>query len=315
MKKSLKFVLIVFVYSLLTIVTSAIMPYSQAFKTASAESDPMSAVFVLVSGVLFCFAICFIAANANWRGAKRIIGIIFTVFMIASFMTQIETWFFGKVFPLLTLLDILYITLTPLPPIVAATVLGVKFFGLGGPPEEYTSIPVAPIIWRVAALGIIYTAVYFIFGYFVAWQFTELRLFYSGSAEKTGFIGQLMNNVNNNPVIYPFQVMRGIMFAAFILPLVYMLRKHKGKFIISVWLVYFTTAVVLIIPNILFPDAVRWAHFYEMATSMSLFGIIAGLILYTPTARARAGANTSSGKAYRRRRGRKREHRHGRGRR
>ena len=94
MKKALKFVLIVFLYSLLTIVTTTAMPYSQAFNEASANSDPMSVVYVLISSALFCFAICFIAANANWRGANRAIGIIFAVFMIASFMTQIETWFF-----------------------------------------------------------------------------------------------------------------------------------------------------------------------------------------------------------------------------
>ncbi|MCL2058640.1 MAG: hypothetical protein FWH01_06225 [Oscillospiraceae bacterium] len=293
MKKALKFVLIVFLYSLLTIVTTTAMPYSQAFNEASANSDPMSVVYVLISSALFCFAICFIAANANWRGAKRAIGIIFAVFMIASFMTQIETWFFGDVFPLLTVLDILYITLAPLPSIVAATLLGIKFFGHGGPVEASAPVPIAQIAWRVAALGFIYAAVYFIFGYFVAWQFGELRLFYSGSTENAGFVGQLMNNINDNPVIYPFQVMRGFMFASFILPLVNMLRDNRVKCIISVWLVYFTTAIVLIIPNILFPDAVRWAHFYEMSSSMSLFGIIVGFVLYTPT--AAAGKRSSGG--------------------
>ena len=201
-------------------------------------------------------------------------------------MTQIETWFFGDVFPLLTDLDIFYIMLAPLPSIITATLLGIKFFGRGGPAEDSAPVPIAQIVWRVAALGFVYAAIYFIFGYFVAWQFGELRLFYSGSTENAGFIGQLTNNINNNPVIYPFQVMRGFMFAAFILPLVYMLRDNRKKFIISIWLVYLTTAIVLIIPNILFPDAVRWAHFYEMASSMSLFGIIVGFILYAPVSGA-----------------------------
>ena len=65
MKKAYKFWLIVFVYGLLTIVTTTAMPYSQTFKEASVESDPMSAVYLQFSSALFCFTICFIAANAN----------------------------------------------------------------------------------------------------------------------------------------------------------------------------------------------------------------------------------------------------------
>lgn len=278
MKKILKFMLIVFVYSVLFIATTA-LPFSQEFQSANAEADPLSAVFLFISSVFNCYAICFIASNSNWRGMKRAIGIAFSVFMIAAFMTQIETLFFGEAFPILTKADVILIMLSTLPSIVAATLLGIKFFGNSEPECKVEPVEILPLIKRIAVLGLIYTAVYFLFGYFVAWQFEELRVFYSGSAEDAGFIGQLMNNVRDNPIIYPFQFIRGTMFVSFSLPLLFMLRDDKKKYVVSCCLVYLTTAVSLIIPNFLFPDTVRWAHFYEMTSSMSLFGVITGLIL------------------------------------
>ena len=285
MKKFLKFLLIAFAYTLLFMVTNAILPFSQAFTEASADADPLSAVFLFICSIFNCFTICFIAANSNWRGMKRAVGIIFVVFMIAAFMTQIETLFFGGAFPVLTKFDVILIMLAMLPSIVIATLLGIQFFGSRKPVGKGGPVPIQPLMGRLAALGLIYVAVYFLFGYFVAWQFEEVRVFYSGSRSNTGFIGQLMNNANDNPIIYPFQFIRGIMFASFSLPLFFMLRHNKKKFVISCCLVYLSTAVVLILPNTLFPDAVRWAHFYEMASSMLLFGIITGLVLYVPEKR------------------------------
>jgi len=120
-----------------------------------------------------------------------------------------------------------------------------------------------------------------LFGYFVAWQFEELRLFYSDSTEKLSFWGQMANNIKTNPIIIPFQILRGILFGIAIIPIKNMVSKNKTVFIISVCLIYLCTAVVLIIPNVLFPDMVRIAHLMEMSSSMLLFGIIVGNILWS----------------------------------
>jgi len=118
-----------------------------------------------------------------------------------------------------------------------------------------------------------------IFGYFVAWQFEELRLFYTGSIEKLSFFGQMANIAKTNPITFPFQILRGILFGAAVIPIINMI-KNKSVFIINVCLIYLCTAIVLIIPNVLFPDIVRIAHLIEMFSSMLLFGIIAGIIMW-----------------------------------
>jgi hypothetical protein len=123
-----------------------------------------------------------------------------------------------------------------------------------------------------------------IFGYFVAWQFEELRLFYSGSTEKLSFWGKMANNILTNPIIVPFQILRGILFGAAIIPIRNMINT-KNTFIASVCLVYLCTAVQLVIPNVLFPDVVRIAHLIEMSSSMLLFGLIVGNILWSNKSR------------------------------
>jgi len=282
MKKVLKFFLIVFVYIVVYIASNAVMPFSQAFREIAAETSSLSGFFLFICCCAFiCFTICYIVAKSRWRGAKCVAGISFVVFMTASFMTQIETLFFGSAFPVLTKTDIFSIMLVMLPPIFIGVKLGVVFFGEREPAEKSDPIRASTLVPIIAILGLIYAAIYFLFGYFVAWQFEELRVFYSGSAENAGFIGVLINNAVNDPIIYPFQFVRGIMFVSFSLPLLYMTReKGRKNFIISVCLTYLITAVLLVIPNALFPDVVRWAHFIEMTSSMLIFGIITGFGLW-----------------------------------
>ena len=72
-----------------------------------------------------------------------------------------------------------------------------------------------------------------------------------------GFIGQLIHNLNDNFIIYLFQICRGVLFS------VLFLFKNKKDFIIATTMVFLTTAFVLIIPNVLFPDAMRIQYFYR----------------------------------------------------
>jgi hypothetical protein len=85
--------------------------------------------------------------------------------------------------------------------------------------------------------------------------------------------------MSDQRLLIPIQIIRGILFGLFIIPLRKMISS-KTKFITSVCFVYLCTAFSLIIPNVLFPDIVRIAHFIGMTGSMSLFGIIAGNILW-----------------------------------
>jgi hypothetical protein len=200
------------------------------------------------------------------------------MFFVQYFMTQIETLFFGGAFPVLTKPDIILIMLAGLFPLLGTVPLLVKFFKNKNIVYEKSKINIKDITIKLAVIGILYLCVYMVFGYFVAWQSEELRLFYTGSTEKLSFWGQMANNIKTNTVIIPFQILRGILFGVAIIPLRNMVNKNKIIFIINVCLIYLCTAIVLIIPNALFPDKVRIAHLIEMSSSMLFFGIIVGNI-------------------------------------
>ena len=278
-KTFFRFVLCIAVYTIIFTLSNALLPFSQGFRELDVSGNPLGILFVLVNAAWVCFTIFFIARNSHWKGKKLFLGIVSILFFVQSFMTQIETLFFGDAFPVLTKLDIILIMFAGLFPLLATTPLIIKFFQNKHIEGESIKINIQSALIKLGIIGVIYLIVYMFFGYFVAWQFEELRVFYSGSPEKLSFFGQLVNNIKTNPVIYPFQIIRGILFGVFVLPLVNMINK-KPALIISVCLVFLCTAFMLIIPNVLFPDKVRFAHLIEMSSSMLVFGIIVGRILW-----------------------------------
>jgi hypothetical protein len=280
MKTFLKLSLSVIVYNFIFILANAILPFSQGFRELGASENPMGLLFMLIASVWVCFTIYYIIKHSYLGGIKLFLNILFVLFFVQCFMTQIETLFFGEAFPVLTKSDVIFIIFAGIFPLLATIPLLIKFFQNKDVSVVREKIKVKSIVLKLGIIGIIYLFVYMLFGYFVAWQFEELRLFYSGSSEKLSFWGQLVNNMQTNPVIYPFQVLRGILFGVFIIPLISTVNKSKIAFVTSVCLVYLCTAILLIIPNALFPDTVRLAHLIEMTSSMLLFGIIAGNILW-----------------------------------
>ena len=279
-KTPLKFILCILVYAIVFIASNALMPFSQGFKELAASGNSAGILFILVFAAWVCFTVFFIIRNTPWNGIKLFINIVFVVFFIQSLMTQIETMFFSHAFSAFPKLDIVFVTLAGLFPVLVVVLLLVKFFQNKDSAFEMNKIRIKSTFIRLGVIGVIYLFVYMIFGYFVAWQFEELRIFYTGSPEKLSFWGQTVNNFKTNPIIFPFQIIRGILFGAAIIPIRNIVNKSKIIFITSVCLLYLCTAIQLIIPNALFPDMVRLAHLVEMSSSMLLFGIIVGNILW-----------------------------------
>jgi hypothetical protein len=281
----LKLAVLTVVYAVFFIVSNALAPFSAGFKelnSAASGSPDMSIGGFLFTGAWVCFTVYFIVTHSRLRGFKLFASLAGPLFFIQYVMTQIETLFFGNAFAALTRLDIALITITGLAPTAAVVLLAMVFFkrskDVTGTAVRKKNIPIRTLLVKLGAFGFIYLAVYMVFGYFVAWQSEPLRVFYTGLPDKLSFFGQLMFNAQSNRIIYPFQILRGILFGAAVLPL-WSLAQTKRDFTISTCLVYLCCAVVLIVPNPLFPDAVRYAHLIEMASSMLLLGIIAGNLI------------------------------------
>ncbi len=284
MKTILRFILLVFVTTIAFLGVSAILPYSGAFKAASANTDPSGIIYVLITDAWICMTIMYIVKHSRWKPSRLIPALMFSLFFIYSFMAQIETYFFSAAFKILTKKDIFLIMLANGVIIFTGVPLAVKLFGKGRRSDTGNRIRYLPsfsfsqMIIKLTVIGIIYMIIYFVFGYYVAWQVKDLRIFYSGHPDDYGFMSVLTNNFHQNPVIYPFQFLRGLLFGLFVLPLAVMFKDRPGVLLISLILVFLSLGVSLIIPNFLFPDTVRWAHFAEMISSMFVFAITVWLI-------------------------------------
>lgn len=283
MKNIVKFLIVFTTYTIVFILANGMMPFSQAFKEASARTaaGPLDLLYVVISCLWFSSTICYTVYHTKWKGVKLALGVITVISLVHPVLTQVETLFFGSAFTVISKSDILLIMLAGILPLLASVPLAVKMWSKEKSRESVYDSPinVTKLAISIVLVGFVYMIVYFVFGYFVAWKSEAVRIFYSGDSQDIGFGAKLLENWRENPVIYPLQFMRGILFGIAASPLLYMGRNRRREFIISICLLYLCTAIVLIIPNFLFPDMVRWAHFIEMFLSMLLFGVMTGLIM------------------------------------
>jgi hypothetical protein len=279
MKILLKILGISLLATIIYIIGSAVIPFSESFKEIINQgADPTDLFYLLLVHIWITATVFYIATKSEWNKNRIFYSEMFVFIGVYSFMTQTETLFFSDTFTALSKTDgwlIMLANAIALIVIIPLTLILVKKSNSESKPK--TDIKLIEILGKVLLLAGVYVLIYFLFGYFVAWQFADLREFYSGTAEKASFIQIMTENFQNSNII-PFQFLRGILFSVFILPVVFMLRNKRKEFLISLILIYTTTAIVLIIPNALFPETVRWAHFIEMLSSMSLFALITWVV-------------------------------------
>ena len=251
----------------------SMFPFSEWFIENSSKQETnllLTLVYMLsISGTIF-----FIVSNARCKGKELYTAAIGSVFFILSFMTQIETIIFGNAFVGLSLHDILLMVLGDLISIIITGFLYILILKRKTVEHEIVAIDWKNFFKYLLINGLIYMVIYFIFGYFLAWKSEELRIFYTGSAQDVGFLHKLYENARDNAIIYPIQFVRGMLFTLGTLPLMRIKWNSKHGFLISVCAVFLCTGMGLIVPNFLFPNAVRLAHFVEMISSMLLFGVI-----------------------------------------
>ena len=280
-KTIIKLLVAVCVYTVIFMIANAVLPFSAEFaELKNSTGNPAALLYLLFNNAWICFTIFYIIKNSNYPKMKMFISILFVMFFIQPFLVQIETLLFSYAFITLSKMDIIFIMAAGFLPLAGVLPLLFKFFYVDSTAHIKNKLLIKDAIIKIGLIVVIYLCIYMLFGYFVAWQFKELRLFYTGSIEKLSFFGQMENNLKNNPVIIPFQILRGILFGLAIIPIKKMFNKNKINFIICVCLIYLSAAIVLIIPNVLFPNIVRIAHLIEMCSSMLLFGIIAGVIIH-----------------------------------
>lgn len=139
---------------------------------------------------------------------------------------------------------------------------------------------------KVAVLSVVlYPVLFFVFGYFVAFRFPAVRAFY-GVAADVGFWRQMARTFAATPSVYPFEVLRGLLWVALALPV---LRTTRGPWWRgTLWVALLFALVqndVHLLPNPLMPAPVRAVHFVETTSSNFIWAWCIGYLLSRSHAR------------------------------
>jgi hypothetical protein len=224
--------------------------------------------------------------RSRWHGLVLVGAAILVQFGVETFMSQIETLYFNRA---------LQLGMAELVGIVAAGALRALVFaplavfilGRMKKPvqleEQKAAVKLPGWGVRFAALAVLYVVVYFVFGYFVAWQWPETRQFYSGTTAIKPFFAHFGDLFRANPSIVPFQLLRGALWTALALLIVRMMRakRWEGSLAVALTFAGLLCSGLGLFPNPYMPPAVRQSHFFELLSSMLAFGGIAGWVMYS----------------------------------
>jgi hypothetical protein len=219
---------------------------------------------------------------SRWYGYKLIVVIFLLIFIIQYLLGMVEAvWFNDRLqMPLSGIQSIVlsgFILSLLFSPLIVWIGSG---FTLRRNPDDYVipdRLPEKLLAKTVLLAVLIYPALYFLAGYYIAWQFEPVRLFYTGSAEMESFGKMMWENFRSG--LYFFQIMRGIIWVGVALPVYVMTRGAFWQRGILIGLLF---ALLMnaqhLIPNPYFPVGVTAAHFVETASSNFIWGFIIALI-------------------------------------
>ncbi len=259
---------------------SMILPLSRTITDAVPPTGMFSLpVAMMFNGVVNATILVWAARRSSFKGLAMWMQLLVLSFGAQTFATQIETGYFLPAFPLLhgnfqVYLLVLHGFVTSLL-FTLVVVLLVGGFSPRPRPETNFNVDANHAFKAGAWLPVVYIILYMLFGYYVAWQSPEVRLFYSGTSALPSLWNQWGATLMTKPELPVFQYFRGIIWILCLIPL---FKGFSGKRIelialSALALAYLPTAA-LAFPNPLMPAGVALAHFWEVSISTGIFGAL-----------------------------------------
>jgi hypothetical protein len=145
----------------------------QTDMTLTPEEARQAGLALIFVSLIFSLVLSFIILRSPWYGLKLMGAVFLVQFGVETFMTQIETLYFNSAVQMGTAEFVGIVAAGALRALIFAPLAVLIFGKLKKPiqPEEETVIAVQSDFGkRFLAVTLIYVLVYFLFGYFVAWQ-------------------------------------------------------------------------------------------------------------------------------------------------
>lgn len=239
------------------------------------EGVQISPAMVLLVCFLHTVVLSYVIVRSRWAGWRLTLAIFFVFYGVTWFQSLIEAVVFlqyltdimpAEAFPGLFLNGAISAALfSPLAVLIHGRMREDK---QKQQPNLRLVMPWTKWVWKMIVIGIIYLAVYLSFGMFV---FQPL----AGEA-----FGKYYGDLRLPGWFFPFQIMRGIIWAALALPVIRMMRGRWWEAGLAVALLFSVLmGSQLLEPTEFMPEAIRMAHLVETFSSNFLFGWIVVLVL------------------------------------
>ena len=206
-------------------------------------------------------------------------ALVFTFYGLMTVMPQIESVIYlqhqlpAEMMPkLFTMGAVMAVLFCPL----AVIILGKrKKVADESPPNERLVMPPGEWMLKLGFIAVVYLILYYSFGYYVAWKNPEVQAYYGGT-DPGSFLAQMASIWHATPWMFPFQAFRGMLWVAFVLPVVCMLKGRSWETALAIAVLFSVWSAQLIMPNPFMPRGVAMAHLVETASSNFIFGWIVG---------------------------------------
>lgn len=259
--------------------------------TANGAGDPgqaeamaeaaQTAAMLLLSCLLTAAILGFWLRFVKWRGWQLVLT-VFTVYFIANtVLTQVESLFFNSALQLSSSM-LWKIVLSGFIISLLFAPISVGIMGRMRSSDQATwSVGVdrsllKPLCW----IAFSYVLIYFLFGYFIAWQSEAVREYYSGSTAILPFHIHMWDVLTSNPGLILFQFIRGLVWGGLAVLIARSISANWGTKAVITGLIFgVMLAGGLLIPNPFMPEPVRWAHLWETSSSNFVLGILCIYIL------------------------------------
>lgn len=242
-------------------------------KDAAQAADPAGTMIGLfVARALQVIVLSYVIIRSRWNGWRLVVTTFVVFFGIEIFLNLLEEVVFSQNFvniipagrvPEMFLHGAITLALfSPLAVLVHGKMKG------GEESQEPSLRLVMPwMVWtrRLIMIAVIYMVIYFLFSYFVAIPLArEAFEEYFHHVQTTNWMW-----------IFPFQLLRGLLFTAWAFPVIRMMKGRLWEAKLAVALLFSVImAAGLLVPSDIMPDKMRMAHFVEVISSNFLFGWI-----------------------------------------
>jgi len=146
--------------------------------------------------------------------------------------------------------------------------------------------PVEKPEWQVPPMGVgeqlgkwvllsalVYPALFFLAGYYIAFSNEEVRAFYGGVYESS-FIQHMRALLQSDPKLLPFEILRGALWVGLAVAVLWTTRWRVVGGLLVLLLFTLVQNDVHLIPNPLMPPVVQRVHFIETVSSNAVFALL-----------------------------------------